>query len=383
MAEAWIYIDESQAPHATGTENGQPFWLGAIIVESPIADGLVEGALRNLEADPDALHDRRDRKTVTRGYFHASLDSKNAHSWISKAICGARLDADFSATLWYFDRPDSEGLEGARLHGLTALLCSSTAFQADFDAVHVAIAAREGSFGRSHAGEWLAYCRQTQLKSLVSYPAMPVRFPRVTLHLAKPDLPGVQVCDFILWAAQRARPVGLRPSGNSDWVERLKLRMWAQGGVEGGAEQRLRAVLGAGTERPTRPDANYPLSPRTPETMSSIERFELLRQIAADVVRAARLAPQSVRIGHLAPELEAAGCAWEGLRSGARRGNPQASLIDLLTGFLLVCDTLPVHDAADGAACVLAHEKRVLAAACLTGKLPVWLPEDASMYRLD
>src|SRR4051812_26671280 len=119
MAEAWVYIDESQSPHAAGVDEGQPFWLGALITAFPIEQKLIAEALDKLRADPDAAGNVHDIATLSRGYFHASDDSKNAHSWICQAIVAAPIDATFSATQWFFDRHDSDQYKGADLHRLT------------------------------------------------------------------------------------------------------------------------------------------------------------------------------------------------------------------------------------------------------------------------
>ncbi len=380
MADAWVYIDESQAPHAEGTEAGQPFWLGALITEKPIDQNLIGGALSRLGADPDACGNSHDQATLARGYFHASEDSKNAHSWICRAIVDGPLVASFSATQWFFGREDSAEFEGVGLHRLTALVSASMAFQDDFDCVHVFIANRDGSFAQRDLDEWPAYCKRTQLEGVVHNPAIPARFPVVDAALVEAAHPGVQVCDFVLWAAQRSRPERLIPTGNDDWVRRLRLDLWASGSVENSAFQRLLGKLGEGVDRSIHPPAGAPI-PRSVVDISDPERWELVEEIAVDVHRAKACAKGSPRIGHVVHLLADASAQCN--RTGLEGRDLERTLSDLMEAFLLVCDTLPVYVTTDGAAWARAAEKRSLAAFFLRVGGPLWVPDDFSLVAAD
>jgi hypothetical protein len=136
---AWIYIDESRAPHAAAVELNEPFWIGAMTTAHEIDQAAIASALRTLRNDPDAAGDERDKETLARGYSHASGDSKNAHSAICQSIVNANLSAALCASQWFFGRDDSEDHEGARLHRLVALLASEATMQADFDTVHMIV----------------------------------------------------------------------------------------------------------------------------------------------------------------------------------------------------------------------------------------------------
>jgi hypothetical protein len=54
MAEARVYIDESQAPSAEGTEAGQPFRVGALVVEHESPRSVPTARMARLRPDPDA-----------------------------------------------------------------------------------------------------------------------------------------------------------------------------------------------------------------------------------------------------------------------------------------------------------------------------------------
>lgn len=381
VPDAWVYIDESQAPHARGVEKGQPFWLGALITEQAVEGRLLDDALERLRLDPDAHGSKRDAATLDRGHFHASLDSPNAHSWICRAAAEQLDGCRFVASQWYFDRQGGGDFEGARLHRLGALTSIIEVLQDDYDAVHVRLAGRAGSFEEKDADEWPGYCRREFLASVVRLGMMPTRFPPIDAKLVDGRDPGVQLCDFVLWAVQRARPVALTLTGKRDWLDRLKLSLSGAGGAEGGPLQILQGRWGPWRRhRSIEPQDESP-SVRDVAKLDHDERWRLVEGIAADLHRAMTAAPGSKRIGHLVPELtravaglEAAGTAPESERD--------EHLQAIFVAFLLVCDTMPVYDVREAAEWNRATEQRLLAAQVLrTGTL--WIPVRFSLRARD
>ncbi|WP_146647927.1 hypothetical protein [Labilithrix luteola] len=350
-----------------------------MIVPAPIPSVVVERALEALAADPES--NEIDRKTLERGYFHASLDSKNAHSAICRSIVREGFAATFSSKRWHFDQKQSETHSGHRLHRLAAMLSIEAILQDDYDVIHVVVARRLGSFEDHEIARWPAYCREVQFGSTIreSFLTLPGRYPLITAAPAGADEPGIQVCDFILWATQRARPEGLTLRGKRDWVDRLGLRPSSGGGMVNGPLRDFDGELGHGARRRSGMVGMYKGEPppRSPQELSDGQRFELLMEMASDVRHAAKIAAGHQRIGHLTNELAA------GLRGPAALGTEglREALNALATAFLLVCDTLPVYDVADPQGCSRATEKRALAAAFLGGRVRLWLPEGASPWR--
>ncbi len=84
------------------------------------------------------------------------------------------------------------------------LLGSLTVTQDDYDAVHLFVAKRQDTFDEAKAASWPKYWRSQCLGAFARQPNVPTRFPRMTPALVGGDEPGVQVCDVILWAIQRA-----------------------------------------------------------------------------------------------------------------------------------------------------------------------------------
>jgi hypothetical protein len=159
VADAWVYIDESQGPAADAVDPGKPFRVGALVLEREVPADIINGALGELAADPDAQGNAADQETLRRGHFHASFDSKNAHSWLSRAIVAAGLDGEFSDMQWHFGRKDSEKYGPSELHPLMNLLSALSAVQDDYDAVHLVVAKREGTFDEANVAGWDTYLR--------------------------------------------------------------------------------------------------------------------------------------------------------------------------------------------------------------------------------
>jgi hypothetical protein len=365
MADAWVYIDESQAPSAGGTDLGQPFRIGALLVEAPIPSILPAEGLATLKADPDARGNKFDEATLARGYFHASLDSANAHSALTYAIAAHSLDGAFSDIQWHFGRPDSEEHRDDALHVMMVLLGSLTVTQDDYDAVHLVVARRQGTFDEAQVAGWQEYWRGECLGAFAQQPNIPMRFPRMTLRLVGGDDPGVQVCDLILWAIQRAKLDSLTPTGNSDWMTRLGVAPWTAGGSQGGAQQEASFTIGKGVERSFLPRLGGG-PPRFLEAMSGNEIAELMDEIEADVRRGATIASAHPRVGHLQPELDHAACVLDGQRG-------IEDIVKVAQAFLLVCDTLPTYDPADAMGYVRVMERRRVAAAVVDRTQLRWL----------
>jgi|GEM_PF-5956666 len=114
------------------------------------------------------------------------------------------------------------------------------------------------------------YVEEDALHSMVSTPWIPVRFPKIDARPANGETPGIQVCDFVLWALQRSWPNGLTPQDKdkTDWVKRLGLTSRVAGGdlqirgmaggIQNAADQSLVVALGAGCFRPYHPPDSAP-----------------------------------------------------------------------------------------------------------------------------
>ncbi|MGD2089325.1 MAG: hypothetical protein PVH61_24330 [Candidatus Aminicenantes bacterium] len=93
-SELFIYIDESGTPSFSDNE---AFSLGALISPKKIPNKIIRDALDKLENDKDL--NKKDRETINRGFFHASFDSKNAHSYICEGISKIAYPCTFSVEI--------------------------------------------------------------------------------------------------------------------------------------------------------------------------------------------------------------------------------------------------------------------------------------------
>ncbi|MFT3840775.1 MAG: hypothetical protein QM723_27540 [Myxococcaceae bacterium] len=237
------------------------------------------------------------------------------------------------------------------------LLATLTVTQDDYDAVHLVVAKREGTFDESDVVDWEQYCRTRSLGSFSRQPNLPRRFPRITIDLVGGDEPGIQVCDLVLWAIQRAALESLNVTGNDDWLKRLRVDVWSGGGPVGGAQEQVSATIGAAVERHFLPTLGGG-KPRKPEELGRVELLKVMREIEADVSRVATMAPGHPRVGHLANELAEAAELLKG-----KIGN--AGVLKVAEAFALCCDTLPIYDPTDAAAYVRILERRRVAAAVM------------------
>ncbi|ACL66392.1 hypothetical protein A2cp1_3057 [Anaeromyxobacter dehalogenans 2CP-1] len=352
--EAWLYVDESQAPSVGAADAGRPFRVGALLLEEPVPDAIIAAALANLSDDPDARGNTMDEKTLTRGYFHASFDSANAHSNLTQAIVNAGLRGHFQDMQWRFNQPGGNEHGDSQLHSLVNLLGVLHVLQDDYDAVNLVVALRGGTFEEAHAVRWQSELYASLLASAAVQPNLPIRFPRVSLELARANDAGIQVCDMLLWAVQRARYDLLKAKGRSEWVERLGLQMRSASAEQAGPQASAEGVLGGFQERSFLPNV-FTAVPRILEKLGNDDVAELLREIEADV-REASNKYENQRIKHLQQRLTVALASVD-----AANATPE-SFAELARAFILVCDTLPIYDPADPEQCARAWEKRRVAA---------------------
>ncbi len=79
-----VYSDES-----TFSDPRLCIGVGMLLSDSDISAALITNAMNALREDPDRFEGRSktiDDRTIERGYFHASEDSKNAHSHLCNQI---------------------------------------------------------------------------------------------------------------------------------------------------------------------------------------------------------------------------------------------------------------------------------------------------------
>ncbi len=170
------------------------------------------------------------KKTLSNGYFHASFDSKNAHSHIC-TIINEKLSGSFHYS--YFDKSKinssvhttNEKINLSNL-GLTALEIYNS-----YENVHLIIEGRN-DFDQ-HKAEALINKWQNQLDFLTyNQPSLITYYPDIKVNVSGKKNPGLQVVDFLLWVLNRS--VMSKP--DDTWKSRLKLEDYSNHAQQGGPE---------------------------------------------------------------------------------------------------------------------------------------------------
>lgn len=182
----FVYIDETVFKDK---------FIGVCALETnhQIGQDVVASALENLKIDPDIIGNKLDQETIRRGYFHASEDSKNAHSHFARSIKStiagtvhfsyipflndATKEKDFrSNTIFSFmlklKLPQEVKIYFEKRHGF-----SGEVFKKEIETLY-------GHLDR------MAY----------NLPFTPTFYPKLELIPSDKREPGIQVADYILWA---------------------------------------------------------------------------------------------------------------------------------------------------------------------------------------
>jgi len=210
----YIYADETEFKLNEDDEKGI-IGTGLLLTESPINFNVIDIALKNLKKEIGIMEepDTRDLRTDKRGYFHASDDSKNAHSYLCESI---RDNVVGNFYYSYFDSSnDDKDRSMEHLMRLTLKLASM--FILNRDEIIFNYEGR-GSFKIDSAKLWLEDF-YNGLENHVIKDKFPTTFPKINIIEGNKSTEGIQVTDFILWAFNRKT----MDSKKSEWVKRLEI----------------------------------------------------------------------------------------------------------------------------------------------------------------
>jgi hypothetical protein len=212
----YAYCDETTFDGAEGTTYG----AGVLLLDGPLAPTLVDEALAALAADPERTS--RDDQTLARGYFHASADSKNAHSHLCRAIA-ARLEGTF---LYSYTREGPSLFVRYRRPPTEDDHLSTTFSRALLYAVQhtrdLKVIVERRNPGTEHfTNRAIENLHWNAVRGIYDQPNLPVIFSRPEVRVVGKSEPGVQVADFLLWASNRA--LARRP--DPTWRDRVRPRM--------------------------------------------------------------------------------------------------------------------------------------------------------------
>ncbi|OGU27445.1 MAG: hypothetical protein A2057_10560 [Ignavibacteria bacterium GWA2_35_9] len=206
----YIYFDETEFGN-----DSQFIGYGALVCEPEVSKFVILEAMKNLIHDLDIKSPKTkklDDETILRGYFHASEDSKNAHSY----LCGSlskNIKGLYRADI--FAKNQNNKKSGKRLD-LASTLCSMKGLNTREEIV--AIFEQRDNLKLEHLKLSFDRLHEVLFKSCYDYPLIPAFFPKINFKIVDKNEPGVQCIDFLLWATQR------KYLGKDGWYNRIKSR---------------------------------------------------------------------------------------------------------------------------------------------------------------
>ncbi len=204
----YLYSDES-----TFSKPNNYVGTGVLSSESPIDKNVISDAIKALKKDEDRLKEpekKLDKKTLSRGYFHASEDSKNAHSHLCTSI-NKHIDAEFNC-IFLNPKVDRETSKN-ELYRLTSIFSNDWALKTR-ENVLLTIEDR-GGLTISKLKEWNNQRENHMLLDSYEFPFFPIYFPKVEFNIKNSTDPGLQCTDFVLWCVNR------ETNGDSTWIKRI------------------------------------------------------------------------------------------------------------------------------------------------------------------
>lgn len=211
---------ETRVLHAysdeTELKDGAIVGAGVFLAESPIDQSIVVDALARLAAEGQALRPE-DRRTLERGYFHASNDSTRA-----KLALAAVVKQRITGTLFCTYRlPALRPTRGRKpkVHRVQELMLKfgTLALTSTRRRIELQVERRK-KLGRIASPGWVEELNRARELGVVDNPNIPRLFPFIDVTIGEKKEPGLQVADLLLWAANRS---GWVRGANRQDVERV------------------------------------------------------------------------------------------------------------------------------------------------------------------
>lgn len=211
----YLYIDESVFLH----DDKEFYSVGMLALEQEPNPELIEEALIHLKNDPDINKEKTkkmDANTLSRGFFHATDDSMNAHSHFCKAI----LENNVNGIVYYSVlKPNIESeLSAEKKHRINTELVSliTTGFDGE---IKIFIEQRT-EFTQSVAQKFYESFYETIDQGAYLQPFLSTLYPKIEVNVVEKSNPGIQIIDFITWAMNNQ----YSRNKKGEWVGRLLLK---------------------------------------------------------------------------------------------------------------------------------------------------------------
>ena len=163
---------------------------GMLICQSEITRQTIEEAIIHLKEDKD-FDLKKDLRTLQRGYFHASDDSKNAHSHFCRAI-NKNISGVFDYS--YFDNITQANITQKGFADKTFDRCLSQSTLELFlstDEVFLIIEKRD-SINETTASKWLSSLYKLYEDATYNLPSYKTFYPKINISFGNKSDPGLQ-----------------------------------------------------------------------------------------------------------------------------------------------------------------------------------------------
>lgn len=241
---AYVYVDET----ALDLPSGRLFGAGALFVREPVEGDLIDRAMSALRDDPDrrpssARFDPKleslDAQTFERGFFHASEDTKNAHSHFAKEI-RAGVQGEFHAAFGPSKGGSTRTFRDRTLDALLPFLRQGVRLDVTFEQ-------RSGFDNGGDAQRLVDHLFRGLDVTAFELLSFRNLYPRIDVRIESKHEPGLQVTDMLLWSLGKEK-YGTGPAAKiaKEWCG---LDCWADAKDQGSGLTWLKAVLGDGRQR--------------------------------------------------------------------------------------------------------------------------------------
>jgi hypothetical protein len=206
----FVCLDETTFGNA-----GQYSGYGCLITDYRIGPEVIDEALKRLNEDPETKESaflNQDSRTLDRGYFHAADDSKNAHSHLCVVI-NEHVVGRFSSC--FFNTRKKAFRNTSEAYSLASNLAILNVFSETPEVTFVFEERNDLTLNSIRA--WWATLWEDLLKSSYSLPYRTNFFPRLNFEIEGKTEPGLQIVDFLLWAAGRKTL-----KKNCPWIDRIR-----------------------------------------------------------------------------------------------------------------------------------------------------------------
>lgn len=176
---------------------GEYVGYGALFSNEPDNfDKIISDALLEISNAPGK--NSEDERTLKRGYFHASKDSWNAHT----AICNGTQKMDNAQFVGHFLHTQKYGTD------VEKELYNDSAFYSLLTLNYVRepviiVMEQGGGLNKDNFVRKFDRAYNKLLLGCYEQPFIPLSFPKIDFMIADKKDPGLQLCDFLLWASGR------------------------------------------------------------------------------------------------------------------------------------------------------------------------------------